>query len=313
VNAARAPTAGRILSEGLEFPEGPVAMADGSLLLVEIKRQTITRIDAAGNASIVAELPGGPNGMAVGPDGTLYVCNNGGFLFRTDNGLTRTRPGAHDGYEGGWIERVAVDGSRREVIYDRCGEHRLVGPNDIVFDEYGGFYFTDFGKMYPRSRVLGGLYYARADGSQIVELAFPLIHANGVGLSPDGNVLYVSETETGRIWAFDLEEPGVIRRQPFPSPHGGRIVCTMPGYQRLDSLAVDADGNICVATLMSGCISVISPKGEVLRQVPTGDPITTNICFGGRDLRTAYITLSGTGRVMVMEWPEPGLRLSYNA
>jgi gluconolactonase len=307
------PRTARILAEGLQFPEGPVAMADGSLWLVEIQRQTITRIDPSGKAAVVARLPGGPNGMAVGPDGALYICNNGGFLFRTDNGLTRTRPGTHEGYAGGWIERVSPDGGRREVIYDRCGDHRLVGPNDIVFDAHGGFYFTDFGKMYPRSRALGGLYYALADGSRIVELAFPLIHANGVGLSPDGATLYVAETETGRIWAFDLDGPGMVRRHPFPSPHGGRIVCTMPGYQRLDSLAIDAAGNICVATLMSGCVSVVSPAGEILRQVPTGDPITTNICFGGADLRSAYITLSGTGRVMTMEWPEPGLRLAYNA
>lgn len=288
-------------------------MADGSLWLVEIQRQTITRLDPSGRAEIIAELPGGPNGMAVGPDGSLYICNNGGFLFRKDNGLTRTLPGTHEGYEGGWIEKVSPDGSRREVLYDRCGDHRLVGPNDIVFDNHGGFYFTDFGKMYPRSRALGGLYYALADGSKIVEIAFPMIHANGVGLSPDGATLYASETETGRIWAFDLDAPGVIRRQPFPSPHGGRILLTMPGYQRLDSLAVDAAGNICVATLMSGCITVVSPAGEILRQVPTGDPITTNICFGGPDMRTAYITLSGTGRVIVLDWPEPGLRLAHNA
>ncbi len=85
------------------------------------------------------------------------------------------------------------------------------------------------------------------------------------------------------------------------------------GFQRFDSLALDAAGNVCVATLLSGCISVIAPDGRLLRQVPTGDPMTTNICFGGPDLRTAYVTLSGKGQLIAFDWPEPGLRLNYEA
>lgn len=304
----------RILATGLLFPEGPVARQDGALLFVEIERGTVSRL-APGGASgveVVAELGGGPNGLAVGPDGALYVCNNGGFLFREDGGFNRTAPGVPDGYAGGWIERIDPGSGEVRRLYERCGEHRLLGPNDIVFDHAGGFYFTDYGKAYARSRDLGGLYYARADGSMIVEVAYPLLAPNGVGLSPDDSVVYAVETDTGRLWAFDLEAPGVIRRHPFPSPHGGRLVCGLPGFQRFDSLAVEAGGNICVATLMSGCITVISPGGDVVRQVETGDPFTTNICFGGPDLRTAYITLSGTGRLVSIPWPEPGLPLAYD-
>jgi gluconolactonase len=83
--------------------------------------------------------------------------------------------------------------------------------------------------------------------------------------------------------------------------------------QLFDSLAVDGDGNVCVATLglQSAGVTVISPSGEVVRQVLTGDPITTNVCFGGDGLRTAYITLSGTGRLVSMQWPCAGLRLHH--
>jgi gluconolactonase len=136
---------------------------------------------------------------------------------------------------------------------------------------------------------------------------------NGIGLSPDERTLYVAETETARLWAFDLAAPGEVRRQPFPSPHGGRLICGLGGYQRFDSLAVDRQGNICVATLVTGCITVIAPDGRVLRQVPFPDLWVTNICFGGPDLRTAYVTLAGTGRLASMPWPEPGLRLAYEA
>jgi len=70
----------RILAEGLKFPEGPVAMPDGAIVLVEIERETISRVAADGTVDVLAQVGGGPNGLALGPDGALYVCNNGGFL-----------------------------------------------------------------------------------------------------------------------------------------------------------------------------------------------------------------------------------------
>jgi gluconolactonase len=91
----------RILAEGLQFPEGPVACSDGSVLLVEIERKTITRVGPDGAVSIAAQLDGGPNGLAVGPDGWIYVCNNGGFLFQPVGGINRVKPGVPEGYVGG--------------------------------------------------------------------------------------------------------------------------------------------------------------------------------------------------------------------
>jgi gluconolactonase len=255
---------------------------------------------------------GGPNGLAVGPDGAYYICNNGGFLFQTIAGFNRTRAGVHPDYTSGRIERFDPRTGTLQTLYDRCGDFPLCGPNDLVFDRTGGFYFTDFGKNRSRERDHAGLYYARADGSMIVPVAYPLTTANGVGLSPDDSVVYVSETETGRLWAFDLEEPGRARKHPHPSPHGGRLVCGLPGYQRFDSMAVDACGNICIATLVTGCITVIAPGGEVLRQVMLPDPMVTNICFSGADMKTAFITLSGTGQLVSMDWPEPGLPLAFS-
>lgn len=302
----------KIIATGLMFPEGPIACDDGSVLLVEIQRKTITRVHPDGRVEIAAQLDGGPNGIAVGPDGDIFVANNGGFLFQTVNGLNRTRPGVPEGYAGGYIERINLKTGKRAVLYDRCGDHRFVGPNDLMFDNHGGFYFTDLGKNYPRYKMNGGFYYGKADGTKVVEVAYPMVSPNGCGVSPDGNTAYVAESETGRLWAFDIAEPGVPKKHPFPSPHGGRLVRGMGGQHRFDSIAIDAAGNICAATLISGCISVISPSGELIRQVPMPDPITTNICFGGRDMKTAYITLSGTGQLLQMDWPEPGLRLPHN-
>jgi len=98
---------------------------------------------------------------------------------------------------------------------------------------------------------------------------------------------------------------------PGFGPAGGTLLAGLPGFQLLDSLAVDGAGNVCVATLVTGAITVISPAGEVVEQVPTGDPLTTNICFGGHGLGTAYITASGTGRLLATAWPRPGLGLNH--
>jgi len=150
-----------------------------------------------------------------------------------------------------------------------------------------------------------------ADGSGIRRVAFPMITANGIGLSPDGDRLYVAETQTGRLWAFEVSGPGEVRREPWPSPNGGRCLASVPGYQNFDSLAMDGDGNICVATLFSGCITTISPDGAILGQTMFPDPYVTNICFGGADLKTAYVTLSMSGRLVAVDWPRPGLELHH--
>ena len=300
----------RVLATGLCFPEGPVAMPDGSIVLVEIERQTVTRVAPDGSMQVIARTGGGPNGLAVGPDAAFYVCNNGGFAWRLEENLFRPAMASSD-YVTGSIQRVDPKTGAVRVLYDRCGANKLNGPNDLVFDASGGFYFTDLGKTRARDRDHGVIYYARADGSHIVEVAHHALTPNGIGLSPDGRVLYVAETEPARLWAFDIVEPGIVRKQGWPSPHGGRLVIGLPGFQRFDSLAVEASGNICVATLVSGGISVIAPDGRLLRVVKMPDPVTTNICFGGPDRRTAYVTLSGIGQLVALPWPEPGLALAH--
>lgn len=295
---------------GLQFPEGPIAMPDGSILLVEIERQTLSRVTADGRIDVVAETGGGPNGAAIGPDGKCYVCNNGGFEWGTFDGIRRPTRQADD-YSGGRIERVDLDSGKVETLYDACDGHRLRGPNDIVFDNHGGFWFTDLGKGRDRDLDRGGIYYAKADGSLIREVIYPLMTPNGVGLSPDGGRLYAAETETGRLMAWDIIGDGEVDLKPWPAPGFGHLMASPAGYQRYDSLAVDSTGNVCVATLINGGITVVEPETLAVTHLPMPDPMTTNICFGGSDLTTAYITLSGTGRLVSMPWPRPGLKLNY--
>ncbi len=296
--------------EGLDFPEGPIAMADGSIILVEIRRQTLSRVLPDGRIDVIAKLGGGPNGAAVGPDGMIYVCNNGGFIWTEANGITRP-VGTPEDYVSGSIQRVDPQTGAFETIYDSCDGQPLRGPNDIVFDANGGFYFTDLGKSTTEYVHHGAFYYAKADGSHINRVHAPMITPNGIGLSPNDKTVHVAETRTSRVWSFDLIAPGKIAPVPFDKP--GKLVVTLPDYQLLDSLAVQADGHICVATLMRGGISVVPAKGGPVKfvEVP-GDPYVTNICFGGEDLRDAWITASGTGCLYQARWPSPGHRLHFN-
>ncbi len=300
----------RVLATGLQFPEGPIAMPDGSVLLVEIARETLSRVTGDGRVEVVARLPGGPNGAAVGPDGRIWVCNNGGFGWIREHGGHRVN-GPSANYAGGWIEVVDPRTGRAERLYDRCGGHHLNGPNDLVFDGAGGFWFTDLGKKRDRDMDRGFVYWARTDGSEIREAASGLFTPNGVGLSPDGHTLYVAETDTGRLWSWDITGPGELRKRPWPSPNGGTLAGAPGGYTRLDSLAVAASGNVCVAALDSCSIVEIMPGTGQVRRHAMPDMSVTNLCFGGPELRTAFVTLSHMGLLIATDWHEPGLALHY--
>lgn len=302
-----------VLLKGLRYPEGPMVLADGRVACVEVGGGTIVGVDTQGERRLIAEPGGGPNGIAIGPDGTIYLCNNGGFDWAR-HGDWLLPSGIPTSYRGGSIQKVDPASGRCEALYESCDGIRLRGPNDLVFDRHDGFWFTDFGRVRPRDTDRAGIYYAKADGSMIREVVFPLLGANGIGLSPDGWTLYVAETDTARLWAWDLKSPGEIDPRPWPdSPNGGRLLYAGSEYMRFDSLAVEAGGNICVATIIKAGITVVSPQGGLVEHVPVdaGDPYVTNICFGGTDLRTAYITLSGTGRLVALDWPRPGLKLAH--
>lgn len=301
-----------LVADGLRFPEGPVWMPDGSVVLVEIERGRITRVGSDGSKETVAEPGGGPNGLALGPEGKLYCCNNGGFEYRESGGYLVPH-GIAENYSGGRIERIDPATGAVEILYN-SGDFgcTLRGPNDIVFDAHGGFWFTDHGKVdyARRCHDIVGIFYAKADGSHLEEVIFPSQNPNGIGLSPDGNTLYAAETYTCRLMKFGVTAPGRVVADAGPGGPG--IPLYRPaGYKFFDSLGVEAGGNVCVATIGESGVSVISPQGELVEFVATDDVFTTNICFGGDDMRDAYITLSGSGRLVKTRWARAGLRLQY--
>jgi gluconolactonase len=278
-----------VIAEGLVFPEGPVVMADGSVILVEIHAQRVTRC-WSGRTEVISRPGGGPNGAAIGPDGALYVCNSGGM--------------GHDGSptEQGRIERIDLATGKAEWLYESCEGTPLGAPNDLMFDAEGNFWFTDLGKTGTDCKFFGGLYCARPDGSAITRIYGRAVSYNGVGVSPDMQTVYVADTFTARVYAFD-------RRIEAQSP---RWLANAAGPSMFDSLAMTAAGNVCIATLMPGGITTVTPAGEVSMR-PMDDRLVTNIAFGGADMMDAWITFSDRGALVKTRWDEPGMTLVYNA
>ena len=298
-----------LVCEGLEFPEGPIAMADGSVILTEIKGQRLTRVKPDGSKERVVETGGGPNGAAIGPDGAIYITNNGGAFQWLDNaGMTIPGP-TPPSHTGGSIQRYDLTTGALTTVYDSCDGRRLIGPNDLVFDKAGGMWFSDHGCSTPEGRKFGGVYYAKVDGSHISRQRDHIISPNGIGLSPDERTVYLADTQLGRLWSFDVAAPGELA--PAAGFATGNVVCNLPGYQLLDSLAVEAGGKVCVATIINGGITAFDPSGTT-EHYAFPDLIVTNICFGGPDMMTAWITASATGKLFKARWPRPGLKLNFN-
>ena len=309
----------RTLASGLRFPEGSSADRDGSVLVPEIEGAAVVRVHPDGRRDTVADVGGGANGCAFGPDGSLYVCNDGGFLFTEVDGV-RIPVGAPPENVGGSVQRVDPLSGAVETVFTESGGERLGGLNDIVFDTGGHCYVVD--------TTGGKIHYADPVAGTIRVAASGLIMPNGAGLTPDGARLHVSETMTGRIRTWAVAGPGELVEQPDLHQHGGAELPRWDGWDRLavddavrpylegvfwDGLAVDGAGNVCVADLPNSGICVIDPQGQVVGRfvTPVRDPYVTNLCFGGAAGNTAYVSSAGRGLLYEVPWPWPGLRLNF--
>ena len=124
--------------------------------------------------------------------------------------------------------------------------------------------------------------------------------------------MYVAETEGGKLYSYEIVGEGEVKKLSFPeSINGGCLLNKEGGIKRFDSLALENNGNVCVATLITGGISVITPHGELLEFIKFEDPYITNICFGSENLKKAYITASYEGKLLEVDWGREGLPLNF--
>jgi gluconolactonase len=289
-----------IVAEGLAFPEGPIVCEDGSVLVVEVSAGRISRVMPDGRTLPLAEPGGGPNGLAIGPDGLLYCCNNGGFDFSK---TTQGHPLPSADYNGGSIQQINPSTGKVETILSAYDGRTFGGPNDIVFAADGSFWFTDFGKWTEDGMRHGGLYHAALNGEYLRQVSFGLC-LNGVGLSPDGSTVYAAASFERWILAFAAG--GDNGRQQ------GSVVANFSGRQFLDSMAIEASGVIAVGCVMERPgIGRVQPSTGEVELVTTPDAMPTNIAFGGADMRTAYITFSARGLLAKCRWPAEGQRLPF--
>jgi len=220
-------------------------------------------------------------------------------------------PADDDDTTTGWIDAVDLMTGQVETLYTECDGTPLKAPNDIVFDASGGFWFTDHGKLRRQTRDRGAVYYASGDGSAIKRVIAPMDSPNGIGLSAEQDWLYVAETHPGRLWAFSIAAPGTIARVDGPAPwEHGRLLSNPAGYCLLDSLAVDSAGNICVGSIPNA-LQVISADGQKCQRLEMPDLMPTNICFDIAGRNQAYVTLSASGRLAVMDWQCAGSNLAF--
>lgn len=272
-----------VVATGLQFPEGPTFDRDGNLYITEIQGGQISRIAAGGTVAVFAETGGGPNGAAFGPDGDLYVCNNGGD-------------------EPGWVERIAPDGTITRLFSEVDGRP-LTSPNDLAFDAHGNFYFTDPvpGRPEPGAPQAGSVCFADGEGNVkrlVTDFAFP----NGIGVTDDGKTLIVAESMTFKLHAFEIREPGVLGE---PREFGFLGDGNIP-----DGFAFDEAGNVLCCGFRSSQIHVFPPGGgEKIATIDFDDDRVTNVCFGGPDFSTLFVTESGSGRIVSLQWERPGMVL----
>jgi gluconolactonase len=302
--AMAAEPAFRLVSDRLMAPESPKPLRDGSVLLVEMGRKTLSMVAPDGTIRVIAVFDGTPNGCAIGPDGAAYVAIDAAIDFGTENGRSKlVRVGDPGGRSG--IARVELGSGKSRILYPTTAETPFVAPNDLVFDAHGGFYFTD-NRAIVAGGTRGAIYHARADGSAIRRLA-DVPKANGITLSPDGQRLRVASDR--QIVECALAAPGRLATDAGGKPAFHLFATIADG--EFDSMAGEADGGLVAGIVYPGRLGAFRPDGrlDVMMPFPPENAVT-NIGFGGPGLRTAFVSLTQTGRLVALDWPRPGLELA---
>jgi gluconolactonase len=257
------------------FLEGPVVDRDGQLLVSDLAHGRILRVNEQGEVSEWLGYDGVPNGLALHPNGSLFIADyRHGLLARDPDGELRT-------------------------VLESYRYERFRGLSDLVFDAAGTLYFSDQGQSdlrFPTGRLFR---WHPSDGLELLMDAIP--SPNGVGLSPDGTTLYVAVTRANCVYRLPIRRDGAIGKV-------GVHLYLAGGSGGPDGLAVDASGGLAVAEFGRGRVLLFDSLGTLTGTVDLSAGLgTTNVAFGGVNWETVYITEALSGTIATAPAPRAGL------
>ena len=251
------------LAENFSFTEGPAVDKAGNVYFTDQPNDRIWKWSAAdGELSVFLEQTGRANGTYFDQSGHLLSCSD------MDNEL--------------W--QIDMQGNHIVLVADFEGK-KLNGPNDLwVHPATGGIYFTDplYKRDYwtrdPEMQQDGQhVYYLSPDRKSLIRVATDLEQPNGIIGTPDGKLLYVADIQAGKTYVYEIQPDGTLANKKLFTSMGS------------DGMTIDNEGNIY---LTGKGVTVFNPQGEQITHIPVEAGWTANVCFGGQDMKTLFITAS---------------------
>lgn len=249
------------LADGFSFTEGPASDKDGNVYFTDQPNNKILKWSVNGELSVFMADSGRANGLYIGRDGDIYSCSD------AENEL--------------W--RIDAQG-KYKVLVNNFGGKKLNGPNDLWIAPNGGIYFTDplYGRPYwTRTQKMQQdgehVYYLAPDAEKPVRIADDLEKPNGIVGTPDGKRLYVADIQANKTYVYNIESDGSLSGKKLFAPLGS------------DGMTIDSLGNIY---LTGKGVTIFTPRGEQIGHIDVPEPWTANVCFGGKDMKTLFITAS---------------------
>jgi gluconolactonase len=274
VVAAQVAAAATPLTEPHSFTreiEGPAVDRQGNIYAVSFaNKATIGRVTPDGKAEIFVEMPEGSlaNGIRFNKKGTMFVADYTGHnILRIDPKTRKITTFAH--------------------------EPSMSQPNDIAISKDGTLWASD-----PNWANKTGQVWRIDKNGQMTKVAPDMGTTNGIEVSPDGKTLYVNESNERRVWAFTIQKDRSLTNK--------RLLVQFPDFG-MDGMRCDVDGNLYITRQGKGVVVEVSPEGKVLKEFDVLGTNPSNICFGGPDGRTAYVTEVQQGRLVQFRTDRPGL------
>ncbi len=241
------------LAGGFRFTEGPAADAEGNIFFTDIPNNRIHKWSLDGKLSTFRANSGGSNGLYFAKKGNLLAC------------------------EGGGRRLVSIDPKGKvTVLADKYENKRFNSLNDLWIDPKGGIYFTDprYGRRDNLEQDGEHVYYLSPDRKSVIRVIDDMVRPNGIIGTRNGKKLYVTDHGGKKTFVYKINKDGTLSNKKFFAPEGS------------DGMTIDNEGNVYLTT---SAVLVYNKKGEKIETIEVPER-PANVCFGGKDKRTLFIT-----------------------